>query len=114
MNPFVFSFLHFLFSISISAFASSVAIPIGITNSTIGLKICAITTGIKKYRSIIKKKKKKYDKIVFLAKTKLNSIESLSSNVLIDPYISYNEFVLVNNVLKEYDDLKEEIENLKT
>ena len=35
-----------------------------------GLKICAITAGIKKYKSIIKKKKKKYDKIVFLAKVK--------------------------------------------
>ena len=35
-----------------------------------GLKICAITAGIKKYKSIIKKKKKKYDKIVLLEKVK--------------------------------------------
>ena len=60
--------------VSISAFASLIGIPIGITSSAIGLKICAITAGIKKYKSIIKKKKKKHDKIVLLAKSKLNSI----------------------------------------
>ena len=42
----------------ISAFTSLVAIPIRITSSAIGLKICAITAAIKKYKSIIKKKKK--------------------------------------------------------
>ena len=54
-------------------------IPIGITSSAIGSKICARAAGIKKYRSIIKKKKKKHDKIVLLAKSKLNSIEVLIS-----------------------------------
>ena len=44
--------------ISISVFTSLIGIPIGITRSAIGLKICAITGGIKKYKSIIKKKKK--------------------------------------------------------
>ena len=52
-----------------------VCVPIGITSSVIGLKICAVAAGIKKYKSIIKKKKKKYDKIVLLAKSKLDSIE---------------------------------------
>ena len=42
--------------VSISAFASLVGIPIGITSSATGLKICVITAGIKKYKSIIKKK----------------------------------------------------------
>ena len=48
--------------VSISAFASLVGIPIGITSSAIGLKIRAIIAGIKKNKSIIKKKKKKHDK----------------------------------------------------
>ena len=61
--------------ISISAFASLLGVPIGITSSVIGLKICAVAAGIKKYKSIIKKKKKKYDKIALLAKSKLDSIE---------------------------------------
>ena len=39
--------------ISISNFTSSIGIPIGITSSAIGLKICAIAAGIKKYKSII-------------------------------------------------------------
>ena len=62
--------------ISISAFAFLPDIPIGITSSAIRLKLCAIVTGIKNYKSIIKKKKKKHDKIVLSAKSKLNSIES--------------------------------------
>ena len=43
--------------VSSSSFASLVGIPIGITSSAIGFKICAITVGVKKYKSIIKKKK---------------------------------------------------------
>ena len=65
--------------ILISAFASLFGIPIGITNSAIGFQICAIAARIQKYKSIIKKKKKQHDKIVFLAKSKLNSIEVLIS-----------------------------------
>ena len=60
---------------------------------------------------MIKKKKKKHDKIVLLAKSKLNSIEILISKALIDSNISHDEFILINNFLKEYDDMKEEIKN---
>ena len=109
---------HFLFlgstitgCISISAFASLVGIPVGITSSAIGLKICAITAAIKEYKSIIKKKKKKHDKIVLLAKSKLNSIEVLISKALIDSVISHDLFVLTNNILKEFYYMKEEIKN---
>ena len=45
--------------VSISACASLVDIPIGITSSLLGLKICVITAGIKKYKSMNKKNKKK-------------------------------------------------------
>ena len=71
-------------SVSISVFASLVGIPIGITSSAIGLKIFVITAAIKKYKLIIKKKKKKPDKTVLLAKSKLNRIEFLISKALID------------------------------
>ena len=50
-------------------------IAIGIASSTKGLKICVITTAIKKYKSIIKKKRKKYNKIVLLAKSKLDKLK---------------------------------------
>ena len=78
--------------ISISAFTSLNGIPIRITSSAIGLKICAIAAGIKKHKSIIKKKKKKHDKIELLAKSKSNSIEVLISKALIDSVISHDEF----------------------
>ena len=88
--------------ISISAFALA-GIHIGITSSEIELKICVITAGIKKYKLIIKKEKKKHDKIALLAKSRLNSVEVLTSKALID------EFALRNDVLKEFYHMKEEI-----
>ena len=57
----------------------------------------------------LREKKKKQDKIVFLAKIKLNTIKALIAKALIDSSIIHDEFVSVNNVLKEYDDMKEEI-----
>ena len=87
--------------ISISAFVSLLGIPIGITSSAIGLQICAIAAGIKKYRLIIKKNKKKHDKIVLLPKSKLNNIEVLISKDLIDSNISHDEFILINNMLSK-------------
>ena len=86
--------------VSVSAFASLVFVLFGITSSAVGLKICAITAGIKKYKSIIKKKKKKYDKTVLLGKDKLNTIEVLISKVLIDLYIIHDKFFSLNNVLR--------------
>ena len=47
---------------------------IDITRSAVGTNICAITAGIKKYKSIIKKKKKKLDEIKLLGKVKLKTI----------------------------------------
>ena len=67
-------------------------------SSAAGLKICVITTKIKKYKSKIKRKKKKHDKIVLLAKSKLNGIEVLISKALIDSNISHDEFVLINRI----------------
>ena len=97
-------------SLSISAFASFVGTPIGITTFAIGLKICAITAEIKKNKSIIKKKKK-HDKIVLLAKSKLSTIKVSISKGLIDSNINYDESVLINNTLKQFYDMKEEIKN---
>ena len=95
--------------VSISAFVSLVGIRIGIASSTIELKNCVITTVIKMYKSIIKKKRNNHDKIVLLAKFKLNNIEVLVSKALINSNIRHNEFVLINNILKEFYDMKEKI-----
>ena len=72
-------------------------VPIGITSSAIGFKICVIIAGTKRYKSITKKreKKKKHDKILLLAKSKLNSVEVLFSKALVDSNIIHDEFVLI-------------------
>ena len=64
-----------------------------------------------KSKSINKKKRKKHDKIVLLAKTNLNTIEVLISKALINSYNNHNEFVSVNSVLSEYNEMKKEIKN---
>ena len=65
--------------------------------------ICVTTAGIKKYKSILKKnKKKKRNKIVLLGKDKLSIVKVLISKALIDSYISHDEFISVKNTLIEY------------
>ena len=63
---------------------------------------------------MIMKNKNKHNKTVLLTKRELNSMEVLISKALIDSFISHDEFVLINNVLKECNEIKEEINNLKT
>ena len=70
-----------------------------------------MTARIKKYKSIIKKKNNQHFKIVLLAK--LNAINILISNALIDSYINYKEFVFTN-LFKEYKTKKKKIKNPKT
>ena len=50
--------------------------------------------------------------IVLLAKSKLNSIDFLISNALIESVVTYDELVVINNALKEYNKMKEKIKNL--
>ena len=58
------SLIIFLFSfllsgcVSISAFDSLTSIPVSIMSSAVGLNICALTAGVKNYKSIIKKKER--------------------------------------------------------
>ena len=49
-----------------------------------------------------------------LAKSRLNKIEVVIFKALIDSNVSLDEFILINNMLKEYEDMKEEIKNLRT
>ena len=62
--------------VSISALASLVGYPVGITSSVVGLKICALIAGIKKYESMIKKKRKKHDSVI--SKSKVKYCQSLN------------------------------------
>ena len=52
-----------------------------------------LTAAIKKYKSIVKKKRKNHDQIVLLANAKLNTFEVLISKALIDSYIKHHKFI---------------------
>ena len=57
-------------------------------------------------------KKKKHDKILMLAKSKLNSIKTLISPALIDMEISHEEFVAIFKEKDKYEKLKENVRNI--
>ena len=100
--------------VSISALFSLACVPARVTSSAVGLKICAITARTKKCKSGVRKEKKKHDEIALLGKAKLDIIEVLISKSLIDSYIIHDEFFSVNNALRKYKKMKEEIKNPET
>ena len=88
-----------------------VGAPVGIASTSLTL-FFSLTTGIvKKLLNITRNKKKKHDKIFMLAKSKLNSIETLISLALIDMEISHKGFV---TILKEKDKYEKMKQNLRT
>ena len=91
--------------------ASVVGAPIRIVGASFTL-IFSLTTGIiKKLLSVTRNKKKKHNKILMLAKSKLNSLKTLISQTLVDMEISHEEFV---TILKEKDKYEEMEENLRS
>ena len=62
----------------------NICVTVGIANSAAELKSHALTAGIKKYRSVTKKRRKKHDNVVLLAKTKLNATNVLIYKALVD------------------------------
>ena len=88
---------------SIVSHATIVGIPVGIAESFLTV-LFTVTTGIvKQLLNITRKKKKKHNKILALAKNKLNIIETLLSQALIDFDISHEEFVKVINQKIKYE-----------
>ena len=78
--------------ISIISFAIVIGIPAGLASASFTL-VFSLTTGItKKMLKVTRKKKKKNNKTVMLAKIKLNNIETVMSQALIDLDISLEEF----------------------
>ena len=70
----------------------------------------SITTGfVKKFLKTIRNKKKKHNKIVMLARSKLNSIESKISEALMDNEISHEDFAPNINEEEIYRELKQSI-----
>ena len=98
-------------TLSIASYASVVGIPAGIAGSSMTL-IFTIGTGISKsLLKVTKKRKKKHNKIIALAKNKLNTIDTLLSSALNDSKISHEEF---SNFITEgniYENIKENSKN---
>ena len=58
-------------------------------------------------------KKKKHDKILILAKSKINNIETLVSQALIDIEISHEEFITILKEKDKYEKMKETVRSVK-
>ena len=98
-------------TLSTLSHATVVGIPVGLAGASLTV-VFSLTTGIvKKLLNVTRKKKKKHNKIVMLAKRKLISIETLMSQVLID--LSHEEFKTIVNEKEKYEKIKESIRNTK-
>ena len=96
-------------SISFASFATVIVVPVGIMSAIFSL-VFSITTGfVKNFLKITRHKKKKHNKIVMLATSKLNSIESKISEALINNEISHEDFIKSINEEKKYWELTESI-----
>ena len=99
-------------TLSIASYTSVVGIPAGITGASMTL-VFTIGTGISKsLLKLTKKRKKKHNKIIVLAKTKLNMIDTLLSSALNDSEINHEEFTNIINEANIYENIKENIKEL--
>ena len=101
-------------TLSIASYASVVGIPAGITSASLTL-VFTIGTGISKsLLKLTKKRKKKHNKIIVLAKNKLNTIDTLLSIALNDCEISHEEFSNIITEANIYENIKENIKEFTT
>ena len=99
-------------TLSIASYASVVGTPAGIVGSSLTL-IFTIGTGISKsLLNVTKKRKKKHNKIIVLAKNKSNMIDTLLSSTLNDSEISHEEFTNIINEVNIYENIEENITEL--
>ena len=97
--------------VSIISFASVIGAPVGIASASFTL-IFSLTLGlVKKFLDITRKKRKKHDKTLILAKSKFNSIDALISQALIDMDKSHEEFITVLKEKDRYEMMKENLKN---
>ena len=100
-------------SVSIALFATVIRIPIGITSASLSLPFSLCTGLVKKILKATRIKKKKYNTIVTLARSKLNSIKSTISEALINNQINHEDVITIINEERKYRELKESIRMMK-
>ena len=98
--------------VCIISHAIVVGASVGIASAGFTIVFSLATGIIKKLLKTTRNKKKKHDKILMLAKSKLNSIETLASQALIDMEISHEEFVPVLKEKAKYEKMKENVRNV--
>ena len=96
-------------SISIASFATVIGAPVEMMSASCSLAFSISTGFVKKLLKTIINKKEKHNKIVILAKNKLNSTESKISEALVNNEISHEDFMITINKEKKYRELKESI-----
>ena len=102
-----------LSTLSIASHATVVGLPVGIAGSSLTL-IFTVSTGINKsLLKVTKNRKKKHKKIIALAKSKLNTIDTLLSSALNDSKISHEEFTNIITEKNPYENVKENIKDIK-
>ena len=93
------------------SFVSVIGAPVGIASASFAL-FFSLTTGIvKKLLDITRKKRKKHDETLMLAKSKFNSIDALISQALMDMDISHEEFITILKEKDGYEMMKKNLEN---
>ena len=101
-------------TLSIASHATIFGIPVGTAGASLTL-IFTVTTGVvKKLLNITRKKKKKHNKIIALARSKLNIIETLISQALTDFDISHEEFSKIIYEKNNYEQIRDNIKNVKS
>ena len=83
--------------IYIASIAAVIGAPVGIVSASFSLAFSISTGIIKKLLKTTRNKKKKHNKIVMLARSKLNSIESKISEALINNEIIHEDFMTIIN-----------------
>ena len=96
-------------SISIASFATVIGTTVGIASASLSLTFSLSTGIVKKLLKKTRNKKEKHNKIIMLARSKLNSIESKVSETLINSELSHEEFMVIINEEKKYRELKESV-----
>ena len=91
---------------------SALGAPVRIAGASLTLMFSLKTGIIKKLLSITRNKNEKHDKILILAKSKLNSIETLIFQALVDMEISHEEFVAIFKEKDKYEKMKESVRNV--
>ena len=101
-------------SASFGTYTTLVGIPAGIAGASLTLIFTVMTGVVKTLLNITRKKKKKHNKIIALARSKLNIIENLISQALIDFEITHEEFSKIIYEKNNYEQIMDNVRSVKS